>query len=176
MKNGLEYHERALKYFYELNHKDVDTIINYVRNNNGQKTHGLGADDESLFITIERKPVYPSRKCGEEILRACCLYFNIPVALIKSPSRKKEYTHVRKHFARLAVKEYQFTLKAAGTIIGNRDHSSIIFAISKLEDEMDIYRAVKQEHDDLFYFVKKHLQELPERDGASNIQQESNSI
>lgn len=176
MKQGLEYHERALKYFYQLNHKDVDTIINYVKNNNGQKTHGLGADDDSLFITIERKPVYPSRKCGEEILRACCLYFNIPVALVKSPSRRKKYSHVRKHFSRLCVKEYHFTLKSTGAIIGNRDYSSIIVAINKLEDLMDIYPAIKQEHDDLFYFVKKHLQELPERDGTNNIQQESNSI
>jgi hypothetical protein len=176
MKQGLEYHERALKYFYQLNHKDVDTIINYVKNNNGQKTHGLGADDDSLFITIERKPVYPSRKCGEEILRACCLYFNIPVALVKSPSRKREAVTVRKHFSRLAVKEFNFTLKNAGMIIGNRDHSSVIHFVNRLEDEMDIYFSIKQEHDDLFYFVKKHLQELPERDGTNNIQQESNSI
>lgn len=176
MKNGLEYHERALKYFYELNHKDVDTIINYVRNNNGQKTHGLGADDDSLLITIERKPVYPSRKCGEEILRACCLYFNIPVALVKSPSRMRQYVMIRKHFSRLAVKEYQFTLKATGAIIGHRDYSNVIHLINSLEDSMDIYPSVKQEHDDLFYFVKKHLEELPNRNFQDTVQQESGSM
>lgn len=173
MKNGLEYHEKALKYFYQLNHKDVDTIINYVRNTNGQKTHGLGADEEQLFITIERKPLYPSRKCGEEILRACCLYFNIPVAVVKSPTRRREVVIVRKHFSRIAVKEFNFTLKATGGMIGNRDHSSVIFNIASIEDSMDIYPSVKQEHDDLFAFVQKYLKELPERNGTDNIQQES---
>ena len=173
MKQGLEYHQKALNHFYHLNHKEVETIVKYVEQRKDYFTNIItleGGND--LKIGLGRGTL-PTTELAEHILKACCYYFNVSVPMVKSSSRKTEYAITRKHFSRLCVREYRFTLSSTGRILGNRDHSTISVAIKDIEDKMDVYPSVREEHEDLFAFVQKYLKQLPERNGTDNIQQES---
>ena len=176
MKQGLYYHQRALDFFYELNHKDVETIVKYVQQKKEYFTNAIALESDNDLKVTSKMSLIPNTELGEHILKACCLYFNVSVSMVKSSSRERKHVITRKHYSKIAVKEYRFTLSKTGRLLGNRDHSTISCAIKDIEDQMDVYRAVKEEYEDVLMYVQKYLKELPQRNGASNIQQESNSI
>jgi chromosomal replication initiator protein len=64
-------------------------------------------------------------------------YFNVSIDLLKAKTRKREIV-VARQVAMYIAKEYtNMSLKSIGCHFGNRDHSTVIHAISTVNDMMD---------------------------------------
>lgn len=67
-------------------------------------------------------------------------YFNIPVDLLKAKTRKREIVEARQIAMFLAKKFTDMSLKSIGQHFGNRDHSTVIHALTTVNDMMDTNR------------------------------------
>ena len=64
-------------------------------------------------------------------------YFDVSVDLLKAKTRKREIV-VARQVAMYLTKEYtNMSLKSIGNEFGNRDHSTVIHAITTVNDMMD---------------------------------------
>ena len=67
-------------------------------------------------------------------------YFNVTVDLLKAKTRKREIV-VARQVAMYFAKEYtNLSLKSIGYNFGNRDHSTVIHALTSVNDMMDTDR------------------------------------
>jgi len=75
-----------------------------------------------------------SRVSIDEIIENVAKYFNIPVDNIREKNRRKEVAHAR-HVAMFIAKSItNHSLKTIGLNFGGRDHSTVIHAISQIEN------------------------------------------
>lgn len=79
---------------------------------------------------------YASRVDLDNVMKAVCNYYPYSVQEIKSKSRNKDLTFVR-HVAMYAMKKYtDKSLRDIGRFLGGRDHTTIVHAIAKIEDQI----------------------------------------
>jgi chromosomal replication initiator protein len=76
-------------------------------------------------------------------------FFNVPVELLKDKTRKREIV-VARQVSMYFAKEYtNMSLKSIGSFFGNRDHSTVIHAITAINDLMDTDRKFNATMQDL---------------------------
>lgn len=73
----------------------------------------------------------------EFIQKTVCDYFNIPVDLVKSKTRKREIVQARQISMFFAKDMTKASLKNIGMHFGGRDHSTVIHACQTVNDLMD---------------------------------------
>jgi len=70
----------------------------------------------------------------EFIQKLVCEYFEVPVALVKSPTRKREVVQARQISMYLSKNLTKSSLKSIGAFYGGRDHSTVIYACQTVQD------------------------------------------
>ena len=82
---------------------------------------------------------------AETISKVVANFYKIPVIDIRSKSRTKKITHSRHIAMYLVQKHLHATLAEIGSFFGGRDHTSVIHAIKKIEQEIQLNGFIKQE-------------------------------
>lgn len=89
----------------------------------------------------------------ENIAKATSHYFKIPVADLKSKSRNKDIAIARHIAMYLSQKIGGATLQEVGKFYGNRDHTSVIHAIRKIQQMLKEDQALSRD----VFFIESNL-------------------
>ena len=73
----------------------------------------------------------------ESIQKLVCEYFEVPIDMIKSKTRKREIVQARQISMYLAKSHTKSSLKSIGMHFGGRDHSTVIYACQTVDDLME---------------------------------------
>ncbi|SMO62344.1 chromosomal replication initiator protein DnaA [Solitalea koreensis] len=79
----------------------------------------------------------------ESIQKLVCEYFEIPMEMVKSKTRKREIVQARQISMYLAKNHTKASLKTIGQFYGGRDHSTVIYACQTVEDLIDTDKKFK---------------------------------
>lgn len=79
----------------------------------------------------------------EYIQKLVCEYFEVPVEMVKSKTRKREIVQARQISMYLAKSHTKTSLKSIGAFFGGRDHSTVIYACQTVEDLIDTDKKFK---------------------------------
>jgi chromosomal replication initiator protein len=70
----------------------------------------------------------------EYIQSLVCEYFEVPIEMVKSQTRKREIVQASQISMYLAKAHTKSSLKSIGNFFGGRDHSTVIYACQTVED------------------------------------------
>jgi len=79
----------------------------------------------------------------ESIQKLVCDYFEVPVEMVKSSTRKREIVQARQISMYLSKSHTKSSLKTIGQFFGGRDHSTVIYACQTVEDLIDTDKKFK---------------------------------
>ncbi len=79
----------------------------------------------------------------EYIQKLVCEYFEVPIEMVKSQTRKREIVQARQISMYLAKSHTKTSLKSIGAFFGGRDHSTVIYACQTVEDLIDTDKKFK---------------------------------
>ncbi|MFM6954633.1 MAG: chromosomal replication initiator protein DnaA [Sphingobacteriaceae bacterium] len=77
------------------------------------------------------------------IQKLVCEYFEVPIEMVKSQTRKREIVQARQISMYLAKSHTKTSLKSIGAFFGGRDHSTVIYACQTVEDLIDTDKKFK---------------------------------
>lgn len=79
----------------------------------------------------------------ESIEKLVCEYFEVPVDMVRSKTRKREIVQARQISMYLAKSYTKASLKSIGNFFGGRDHSTVIYACQTVGDLIDTDKTFK---------------------------------
>jgi chromosomal replication initiator protein len=79
----------------------------------------------------------------EYIQSLVCEYFEVPIDMVKSKTRKREIVQARQISMYLAKLHTKTSLKSIGAFFGGRDHSTVIYACQTVDDLIDTDKKFK---------------------------------
>lgn len=79
----------------------------------------------------------------EYIQKLVCEYFEVPIEMVKSKTRKREIVQARQISMYLAKIHTKTSLKSIGAFFGGRDHSTVIYACQTVDDLIDTDKKFK---------------------------------
>ncbi|HYK77033.1 MAG TPA: chromosomal replication initiator protein DnaA [Daejeonella sp.] len=79
----------------------------------------------------------------EYIQQLVCEYFEVPIEMVKSKTRKREIVQARQISMYLAKLHTKTSLKSIGAFFGGRDHSTVIYACQTVDDLIDTDKKFK---------------------------------
>lgn len=77
------------------------------------------------------------------IQKLVCEYFEVPVDMVKSATRKREIVQARQISMYLSKSLTKSSLKSIGAFYGGRDHSTVIYACQTVEDLIETDKKFK---------------------------------
>ena len=104
----------------------------------------------SQTVKLEKKQI-----TLEKIQDVVSNYFNIDMKLIHSKSRKREIVQARHVTMFLSKKHTDFSYSHIGSMVGKRDHATVLHACKTIQDSLDI--------DKSFRLAMKDIEELLEK-------------
>jgi chromosomal replication initiator protein len=99
-------------------------------------------------MTEEKNHVTPG-----EYLNFVANFFQITPEDIKSKSRKRELVIARAMWCQIVKTELALSLKAMGRFLGNRDHSTVIHALTMFNDCHDTEKIFRLQYKNLLHEV-----------------------
>jgi chromosomal replication initiator protein len=88
------------------------------------------------------------RITSQRIIREVSKYFSIPINILVGSKRNQYIAHARQLAMYLCRELTSDSLPAIGRVFGNRDHATVIYAVTKINDliskESDVYKHVKE--------------------------------
>jgi chromosomal replication initiator protein len=85
-----------------------------------------------------------SKEISMEYIQALvCEYFEVPIEMVKSKTRKREIVQARQISMYLAKLHTKTSLKSIGAFFGGRDHSTVIYACQTVDDLIDTDKKFK---------------------------------
>ncbi len=135
-------------------------VIEYVAHNIDNNVRELEGAMVSLLAqsTLNKKEIdlalaksmlknfikHTSREISMEyIQKLVCEYFEVPIEMVKSKTRKREIVQARQISMYLAKSLTKTSLKSIGQFFGGRDHSTVIYACQTVEDLIDTDKKFK---------------------------------
>ncbi len=85
----------------------------------------------------------------EEIQRIACDYLDIAEDLVRAKTRKREVVRARQIAMYFCKQFTQHSLKTIGLHFGGRDHSTVVHAVSTVEDQMETSRRFRDLVDEI---------------------------
>jgi chromosomal replication initiator protein len=79
----------------------------------------------------------------EYIEKLVCDYFEVPIEMVRSKTRKREIVQARQISMYLAKNHTKSSLKTIGAFFGGRDHSTVIYACQTVGDLIDTDKKFK---------------------------------
>ena len=102
-----------------------------------QKIAKEGLSPESVETLTDNVIVdlHPERETPETFLTKCCLEFEITLADLRGPDRKKRIVSIRKVVSYQLRKKFDLSLPDIGDML-HRDHTSIIYNLESVEKQL----------------------------------------
>lgn len=128
---------------YEVVEYVANNIDNNVRELEGamvsllaQSTLNKKEIDLSLAKSMLKNFIKNSHKdiSIDYIQKLVCEYFEVPIEMVKSKTRKREIVQARQISMYLAKNHTKTSLKSIGSFFGGRDHSTVIYACQTVVD------------------------------------------
>jgi len=104
----------------------------------------------SKFIKISIKTITP-----EKIQNTVSSYFNIDLKDIHSKSRKQEIVKARQISMFLCKKHTNYSFAHIGSIVGKRDHATVLHACRTVQDLIDIDKSFRLAMNEIEILLKK---------------------
>lgn len=104
--------------------------------------------DEELATKISggtKPPKEEKRITKDDLLRTLCFFYNLKPTHFKSPQRNKFIALPRHVLMYLLRKELQLPLTEIGDFLGGRDHTTIMYGVSKIEGLLSRSLKMKEE-------------------------------
>jgi chromosomal replication initiator protein len=83
--------------------------------------------------TIEKENITVDKICN-----IVCQYYSLPLEAINSSSRKREIAEARQVAMYLARTHTNTSLAVIGQSMGNRDHTTVLYACKTVQNQMDV--------------------------------------
>ena len=85
---------------------------------------------------------------NQRIIKEVSRYFSIPISTLVSSKRSAYIAHARQLAMYLCREHTSDSLLAIGRAFGNRDHATVLYAVSKINDRIskdpEIYKQVQE--------------------------------
>lgn len=91
----------------------------------------------------------------EKIKEIIASYFNINVKDLSSPSRKQEFVYARQITIYILKTKYNQSLELIGSVLGNRDHSTVSHAFEKISNAIKTDVNVREDLENVTANLKK---------------------
>lgn len=91
-----------------------------------------------------------------DIVKSCAMYYNITPDDIMGISRDRAFVTARHLYCFIARKHTTYSMGAIGEIIG-RDHSTVVYAWSKVYDEMEFYPEIREAYSKVVSILEKEI-------------------
>ena len=110
-----------------------------------------------LAQRIVRKVVKSESKAVtvDDIINVVCKHFSLDTATIHTKSRKREVVQARQIAMFLAKSYTDFSTAKIGTLIGNKDHATVLHACKTIKELREVDKAFRAEIDDIQASLKK---------------------
>ncbi|MEM0950802.1 MAG: chromosomal replication initiator protein DnaA [Cyanobacteria bacterium P01_H01_bin.74] len=95
--------------------------------------------------TILGTPVDKARISLEDILDTVAGYYRLQALDLKSPSRAKDLSHARQVAIYIVRELTETSFPKIGQLLGNRKHTTILYAYEKIKEEIESRPALKQQ-------------------------------
>jgi len=102
------------------------------------------------FIRMENKTITP-----EKIQNTVSGYFNIDLKDIHSKSRKQEIVKARQVAMFLCKKHTNYSFAHIGSIVGKRDHATVLHACHAIQDQIDVDKSFRSAMNEIEDLLKK---------------------
>jgi len=117
--------------FYLANsHNSLKSLIKHVN-----KLETLASlNPETINISVIKSLASdPSRKGIDDIKKIISNYYNISIKNLNSDNKKRIYSYPRQMAMYLTRKYLNLSFNEIGFLFGNKDHSTVVYAIQKIE-------------------------------------------
>lgn len=140
-------------YFHD-NIRDLEgalrTYVNYC------KCMSLPFNETSVYLALDS--VLPKQSLAEDnstqnvkkVKEIVCEYFNISLSDIESNSRKALIVYVRQLIMYILKNKYDFSLKSIGLNVGNKDHTTVLHGIDKIEISLKTNSLIKMDLENIY--------------------------
>ena len=113
--------------------------------------------DLELAQRIVRKVVNSDSKAitVDDIINTVCKHFGLETATIHTKSRKREVVQARQIAMFLAKSYTDFSTAKIGTLIGHKDHATVLHACKTIKELKEVDKAFRAEFDEIQAALKK---------------------
>ena len=114
-------------------HDYVDKLESILKNNN------IDYSNKSMDVISEKYEDFKIEKRLQlsDIMNALCMFYDVESKYIFGKKRDRRYARPRQMLCYIAKNHIpDITLKEIGRYIGNRDHSTVIYAVRSVENEI----------------------------------------
>jgi len=87
-----------------------------------------------------KEPHYPHKLKIDYIQKVVCEYFNVPIEMIQSNTRKREIVQARQVAMFFAMHMTKATCAFIGANIGNKDHATVTHSVKTITNLMETDR------------------------------------
>ena len=101
----------------------------------------------------------------ELIKKEVCEYLNINIKLIDTKTRKREIAEARQIIHYLSRELTNATLEDVGFQIGGRNHATVLYSLTVINDRMSYDKKFTEIINFLKYKIKQYLSEGVKKDG-----------
>ncbi len=130
-----------------------EEVVEVIAKNISDNIRHLEGSLNLVYNNLKYKKIPPTKKNIEEILNSIfkprkvikpqevintiCQYFNLETSKVVSQSRKKEFVHARQMIIYFLREELEMPYLSIGSILGNRDHTTIMYSLEKINKEIE---------------------------------------
>lgn len=101
--------------------------------------------DEQLAIRVCGAKQERKRITKDELLTATCSFYNLKPSLVLGPKRNASLVLPRQVLMYLLRQELSLTFSEIGTLLGGRDHTTVMYGIEKIENLLANSTSIKED-------------------------------
>jgi chromosomal replication initiator protein len=92
----------------------------------------------------------------DDIVKVVCKHFSLEATAIHSKSRKREVVQARQIAMYFAKSYTDYSTSKIGTLIGGRDHATVLHACKIIREQREVDKAFRAETDDISRMIKRN--------------------
>ena len=156
-RDGLQFPPEVIDYIAENVGDSVRDLEGIVISIMAHSTIYNKEIDLELAQRIVRKVVKSESKAVtiDDIINVVCKHFSLDIATIHTKSRKREVVQARQIAMFLAKSYTDFSTAKIGTLIGHKDHATVLHACKTIKELREVDKAFRAEIDDIQASLKK---------------------
>ncbi|MCD8292832.1 MAG: chromosomal replication initiator protein DnaA [Prevotellaceae bacterium] len=156
-RNGLQFPADVIDYIAEevdSNVRDLEGIVNSIMAYSIVYNKEI---DLELAMRTVRKVVESGKKevTVDDILRVVCRHYHLEPASIHTKSRKREVVQARQIAMYLAKDYTDLSTAKIGSLIGNRDHATVLHAFKTVKELGEVDKSFRAELDEIQSALKR---------------------
>ena len=156
-RDGLQFPPEVIDYIAENVGNSVRDLEGIVISIMAHSTIYNKEIDLELAQRIVRKVVNCESKSVtiDDIINTVCKHFGLETAAIHTKSRKREVVQARQIAMFLAKNHTDFSTAKIGTLIGNKDHATVLHACKTIKELKEVDKSFRAEIDEIQATLKK---------------------